>query len=159
MQKNLWKKMSSLLIGTVLTACLLLTGCTSDTPAPSSSSPSASQSSSEAVSSSVSSTDVAVLGEGKTQFQFSVTDNEKNQKHYEIHTNQQTVGAALMELDLIAGEEGPYGLYVTTVNGITLDFEKDGSYWAFYVNGEYASSGVDATPVTPCAAYSLQAES
>ena len=89
----------------------------------------------------------------------SVADKEQNRTDYEIHTNQETVGAALLELGLIAGEEGPYGLYVTTVGGITLDFSTDGSYWAFYIDGEYAVSGVDSTPITPGASYSLRAES
>ena len=45
-----------------------------------------------------------------------------------------------------------------TVNGITLDYDKDGKYWAFYVDGEYATSGVDSTPITDGASYALKAE-
>ena len=35
----------------------------------------------------------------------------------------------LLSLDLIAGDEGEYGLYVKTVNGITADYETDGMYF------------------------------
>ena len=45
-----------------------------------------------------------------------------------------------------------------TVNGITADYDTDGVYWAFYVNGEYASTGVDSTPITQGDAYSLKVE-
>ena len=69
-----------------------------------------------------------------------------------------SVGAALQELELIDGEEGQYGLYVTTVNGITVDYDKDGMYWAFYVNDEYAQTGVDATEIKEGDSYALKAE-
>ena len=101
---------------------------------------------------------VTVLGEGKTQFTFTVTDLEGNETAFEINTDETTVGAALLDLNLIAGEEGQYGLYVKTVNGITVDYETDGAYWAFYVDGEYAVSGVDTTDIVAGASYALKAE-
>lgn len=102
--------------------------------------------------------DGSSLGEGNTKFSFTVTDKEGNETHLEIHTDKETVGDALLELELIAGEDGEYGLYVKTVNGITADYDKDGVYWAFYVNGEYATSGVDSTPVTEGADYAFKVE-
>ena len=68
------------------------------------------------------------------------------------------MGEALLDQELIAGEDSDYGLYVKTVNGITVDYDTDGSYWAFYVNGEYASSGVDSTPVADGDTYSFKVE-
>lgn len=102
--------------------------------------------------------DVTVLGVGEKSFTFTVTDAAGAETEFEIHTNKTTVGDALIELELIAGEEGAYGLYVKTVNGITVDYDKDGKYWAFYVNGEYASTGVDSTQITDGAAYSFKVE-
>lgn len=102
--------------------------------------------------------DVKVLGEGQTKFQFVVVDREGQETDFEIHTDQTTVGDALLELELIAGEESQYGLYVKTVNGITADYDVDQTYWAFYVNGEYASAGVDATEVEEGATYSFKVE-
>ena len=67
------------------------------------------------------------------------------------------LGEPLTELGLIAGEESQYGLYVTTVDGETLDYNTDGMYWAFYVDGDYASTGVDTTPITEGATYALTA--
>ena len=98
------------------------------------------------------------LGEGSTEFAFTVVDKEGSETQFEIHTDKETVGEALLELDLIAGEEGEYGLYVKTVNGITVDYDKDGEYWAFYVNDEYAQSGVDSTIITEGDSYSFKVE-
>lgn len=103
-------------------------------------------------------TGAVVLGEGSTVFDFSVVDKEGARTDFEIHTDKETVGEALQELELIDGEESEYGLYVKTVNGITADYDKDGVYWAFYINGEYASTGVSATPVTEGETYSFKVE-
>ena len=103
-------------------------------------------------------TDVNVLGTGSTEFSLTVADQEGNETQFEIHTDKETVGEALLELGLIEGEEGQYGLYVKTVNGITADYDKDGTYWAFYINGEYASSGVDSTKITEGENYSFKVE-
>ena len=102
--------------------------------------------------------DVTVLGEGNTSFIFSVTDPDGNQTQFEIHTDKTTVGEALLELNLIAGDDSEYGLYVKTVNDITVDYDKEGKYWAFYVDGEYATTGVDSTQITDGASYAFKAE-
>ena len=99
-----------------------------------------------------------VLGEGQTSFRFTVVDKEGNETFFEIQTDKTTVGDALLELGLIDGEEGAYGLYVKTVNGITADYAVDQTYWAFYVNGEYAMSGADTTNVEPGTVYSFKVE-
>lgn len=97
-------------------------------------------------------------GSGNTSFAFSVTDPDGNETAVTVKTDKETVGDALVELGLVEGETSEYGLYVTTVNGITLDYDKDGKYWAFYINGEYAMTGVDSTPVEDGASYAFAAE-
>ena len=99
-----------------------------------------------------------VYGEGSTEFTFTVVDTEGNETQATIKTDKATVGEALLELGLIAGEDGDYGLYVKTVNGTTLDYDTDGKYWAFYVDGEYALTGVDSTEITAGSVYSFKAE-
>ena len=107
---------------------------------------------------SITSENVTILGEGETVFPFTVVDAEENETLFEIHTDKEMVGEALLDLGLIEGEDGAYGLYVKTVNGITLDYDKDNAYWAFYVNGEYAMSGVDTTPITEGETYMFKVE-
>jgi len=74
---------------------------------------------------------------------------------FTVKTDADTVGAALLEHKLIAGDQGDYGLYVKVVNGITADYDKDQTYWAFYVDGEYAMTGVDATAIDEGVTYQL----
>ena len=99
-----------------------------------------------------------VLGKGDTEFTFKVVDKDGNESVFEIHTDEKTVGDALIKLDLLEGEEGDYGLYVKKVNGITADYDKDKTYWAFYIDGEYAMTGVDATDIEEGKTYTFKVE-
>ena len=101
---------------------------------------------------------VPVLGEGENVFMFSVFDKDGKETAYQIHTDKTIVGDALQELGLLEGEEGAYGLYVTVVNGIRADYDKDGVYWAFYIDGEYAMSGVDVTEIEAGKSYAFKVE-
>lgn len=91
-------------------------------------------------------------------FTFEVVDKDGNTETFAITTDKSTVGEALLEEGLIAGENGQYGLYVTEVNGIVADYNVDGTYWAFYVDGAYASSGVDTTDIVDGSTYSFKVE-
>ncbi|MBQ3507621.1 MAG: DUF4430 domain-containing protein [Clostridia bacterium] len=97
-----------------------------------------------------------VKGEGATTFYFNVVDKDGNETKFEIHTDKTTVGEALLELGLIEGDMGDYGLYVKKVNGITADYDVDGTYWAFYVGNEYGMTGVDMTDIEPGATYAFK---
>ena len=97
-----------------------------------------------------------VKGEGATTFYFNVVDKDGNETKFEIRTDKTTVGDALLELGLIEGEAGPYGLYVKAVNGITADYDTDGTYWAFYVGDDYGMTGVDLTDIEPGATYAFK---
>lgn len=101
---------------------------------------------------------VTETSKAQTSFTFVVVDVEGNEKTFEITTDKTMVGDALLEEGLIVGEDGQYGLYVKTVNGITLDYDKDGKYWSFYINDQYALSGVDTTEIVSGTTYSFKAE-
>lgn len=100
----------------------------------------------------------AELGEGATTFSLSVTNTAGETTQFTIHTDKKTVGEALVEVDLVQGDPGEFGLYIKTVNGETVDYDKDGKYWAFYVNGEYAVKSVDQTEINEGDAYELRVE-
>ncbi len=97
-------------------------------------------------------------GDGQTTFEFGVVFADGSEKRYTVKTDEKTVGAALLKEGLIEGEDGDYGLYVKTVGGVTADYDTDGTYWAFYVNGEYASSGVDSTEIKSGETYVFKIE-
>lgn len=71
---------------------------------------------------------------------------DKSSKDFTISTNEDYLGAALLQEGLIEGSESEWGLYVTTVNNVKADDSKH-QYWALYIGDEYASTGVDSTPV------------
>ena len=96
--------------------------------------------------------------QGKKTFTFIVVDKDGAETTFTISTDKKTVGDALLEEGLIEGEDGAYGLYVKKVNGILADYEVNQTYWAFYINGEYAMSGVDATDIVEGATYSFKVE-
>ena len=102
--------------------------------------------------------DAAVEQAVERSFTFEVVDKDGNTETFAITTDKATVGEALLEEGLIAGEVGQYGLYVTEVNGIVADYNVDRTYWAFYVDGAYASSGVDTTDVVDGSTYSFKVE-
>lgn len=150
MKKTNFKKLLSLFLCVVLIAviALVVSGCGDKQIKGDQTTPSAQSQIGEKT----------VLGIGQTSFDFSVTDADGNKTDFEIHTDKKTVGEALLENELIAGESGEFGLYVKTVNGVTLDFNKDGKYWAFYVNGQYGQKGVDLTEIEAGTTYEFRAE-
>lgn len=95
------------------------------------------------------------LGEGARLLTVEVVALERKVV-FTIHTDSETVGDALAELDLVEGEETTYGLYIKKVNGMRADYELDGYYWAFYENGDYALSGADTTAITEGVVYRLE---
>lgn len=74
-----------------------------------------------------------------------ITENEK--KEFKISTERDFLGAALTDEKLIEGTQGEYGIYVKTVNGVTVD-ESNQEWWCFTKGGESLSTGVDTTPIT-----------
>lgn len=99
-----------------------------------------------------------VIGEGKNSFTLEIVDGDGKKITATINCDDTIVGDALQAYGIIAGEEAEYGLYVKSVNGITADYDKDGTYWSFYINGEYAVTGVDMTEIENGTTYTLAVE-
>lgn len=163
MQKNGSKKLLSFILcmALIVAMAIFTTGCNGNADKDVSSgtgTESSAQTETEVQDNNSAQADVDVLGTGDTEFTLTVVDKEGGETQFEIHTDKETVGDALTELGFIEGEESEYGLYVKTVNGITADYDTDGVYWAFYVNDEYASSGVDSTTITLGESYSFKVE-
>lgn len=97
------------------------------------------------------------LGEGSTSISVTV-EIENKSLLFTVKTDEKTVGAALQKVGLVTGEDGPYGLYIKTVNGVLADYDVDKSYWSFYINNEYANTGVDKTNIENGVSYKLKYE-
>lgn len=75
-----------------------------------------------------------------------VTFADQSTKDYDIQTDEEYLRGALEQEKLISGTEGDYGLFVTTVDGVTADDAKQ-EWWCFTKNGETVNTGVDQTPI------------
>ena len=152
MNQNSMKKLLLTILCVVLIAAMALfvTGCSNNNTSGDSTpeNPETNQSTESGIPA-----DVTVKGEGNTSFYFHVTDLEGTVTKFLVKTDKKTVGEALLENALITGDPSDYGLYVTSVNGLTADWATENAYWAFYINGEYAQTGVDATDITAGATY------
>lgn len=100
----------------------------------------------------------AATPQGKVSYTVITVDLEGNETKLEITSDKETVGEELLAQGIIAGDVGDYGLYVKTVNGLTLDWDKDAKYWAFYIGEEYAVTGVDQTKAEEGVTYVLRPE-
>ncbi len=94
------------------------------------------------------------LGEGAKTLTVDVVAQDKTVT-FTLHSDAKTVGEALLEHKLIAGEMGAYGMYVKVVNGITADYDKDQSFWSFTKNGESMMTGVDGAEFSDGDQYEL----
>lgn len=61
------------------------------------------------------------------------------------------------EVDDTCAYAGPYGVYLLRVGAIFADTAKQ-EYIAFYINGEYASSGIDTTDIVNGTVYQFRYE-
>lgn len=63
-----------------------------------------------------------------------------------ISTNALYLGEALEQEQLIQGENSQYGLFITTVDGLTADSTKQ-EWWCITKGGEQVNTGADSTPI------------
>ncbi len=90
-------------------------------------------------------------------FTFVVTELDGSKEEFTITSTDEMVGEALIKEELVDGNYGQYGLEVHTVNGQKYEYNADGVYWAFFIDGEFAMTGVDSTPITDGTVYSFTA--
>lgn len=74
---------------------------------------------------------------------------------FTIETAEEYLRGALEQENLVEGEDGPYGLYISHVNGERAVYETDGAYWAVYEGDVAAMTGVDEIQLKDGATYKL----
>ncbi len=85
--------------------------------------------------------------QGAKTITVTVVHKDGTSKEFEYHTDEEFLGPVLLSEGLVEGEEGPYGLVISAVDGETADWNVDQSYWALYIGEEYATTGADSTPI------------
>lgn len=83
---------------------------------------------------------------GEKQIGFTAVFVDGTQQYYDIDTDAAYLGEALEQEGLIEGEQGQYGLYITTVCGVTADVSKE-EWWCLTQNGGSLNTGADSTPI------------
>ena len=83
-----------------------------------------------------------------------VVHGDGSEKEFPISTTAETLGEALEAEGLIAGEESSFGLFVTTVDGETVD-DANQEWWCLTKGGEMATTGVDSTEISDGDVYEL----
>lgn len=96
--------------------------------------------------------------EGTKVITIQVVDGQQNMTTYETHTDAAYLRQAMEETKGLTfiGTEGPYGLMLHTINGVTADYDKDQAWWSIYVNDVLANYGVDSQPVADGDTFRLQ---
>lgn len=104
--------------------------------------------SSEAVSSEVASSEAAGEEEtaGSKTITVTVVHGDGTSNDITVSTDAENLRDALEAEGIIAGEDGPYGMFVQTVDGETAD-DGEQEWWCLTKGGEMWNYGVDDTEI------------
>lgn len=94
---------------------------------------------------------------GSKAITITVVNSAAQETLYRLKTDAAYLQQAMDEAEGLtySGAEGPYGLMIDTVNGETTDYNVDGAYWGFSVNGQYCNYGVSEQPVEDGDAFTI----
>ncbi len=94
---------------------------------------------------------------GDKSITIEVVNSKAETTSYNVNTDAEFLRQAMEEADGLefSGDEGEYGIMLSSVNGETADFEKDGAYWSIMVNGEYGNYGIDQQPIVDGDVYQI----
>ena len=88
-------------------------------------------------------------------FTVTVVHKDGTSKDFTYKSSEEFVGTVLQAEGLVAGNMGPYGLEIHTVDPEKAVYAEDGAYWAIFVGEEYAMQGIDTTPIVDGGVYKL----
>ena len=92
--------------------------------------------------------------EGDKTIDVTIVHGDETTKEVTIKTDEEFLRGALEQENLIAGEEGEFGLFVTTVDGETVD-ENSQEWWCFTKGGETIMNGVETIPIADGEEYEI----
>ena len=93
---------------------------------------------------------------GSKAYSVTVIHSEGDQEVFLLKTDAEYLGEALLEAELIAGEDGPYGLTVITVDGEEAVWDRDHAYWCIWIGEEMATVGISDIPVYDGSVFTLE---
>ncbi len=92
--------------------------------------------------------------EGSKTITVTVVHQDKTEKTFTYHTDEEYLDKVLIAEKLIEGYEDQYGFVVEKVEGEEANWE-NGVFWALYIGSEQATTGISQVVVTDGASYQL----
>ena len=83
---------------------------------------------------------------GSKIIEVTVIHGDESQKSFTIRSDAESLREALESEGLIEGEDGPYGIYILTVDGETAD-ESQQQWWCITKGGETVTTGAEDTMI------------
>ena len=75
-----------------------------------------------------------------------VVHGDESAREFTYHTDAEYLGELLLAEKLVEGEEGAFGLFITTVDGETAQ-DSLRQWWCITKDGEQTETGADAVPI------------
>lgn len=94
--------------------------------------------------------------EGSKAYAVTVVHKDGTVKEFSYRTDAEFLDDALLAEGLIAGDEGPYGLTVITVDGEAAVWDTDNAYWAIWIGEEMAMTGISEIPIYDGSSFKLE---
>jgi len=95
--------------------------------------------------------------DGTKSFTVEVVHKDGSVKTFQYTTDAQFLGDYLVEQGLVEIGDADEGMF-HYVDGESAIYEVDVAYWAFYIGGEYATTGLFTTPIADGVTYELRWE-
>ena len=73
-----------------------------------------------------------------------VVHADETSREFTYQTSEEFLGPVLIGEGLVQGEEGAYGLFITTVDGETAEGNQ---WWCITQDGQMVETGADTTPI------------
>ena len=83
---------------------------------------------------------------GEKEINIIVTHADKTENTFTYQTDAEYLADVLLENELVDGEMGSYGLFITTVDNETVDESKQ-QWWCITKGGEQVNTSIDTSPI------------
>lgn len=91
---------------------------------------------------------------GMKEIVIEVVHGDGSLKEFKVETSREYLGEVLDDEELAKGEEGEFGLFITTVDGEMAD-DSNQEWWCLTKGGEMLETSADQTPIADGESYGL----
>lgn len=91
---------------------------------------------------------------GAKEITVMVIHGDGTEKEFTYQTDAEYLGEVIVSEGLVEGEEGQYGLFITSVDGEAADDSKQ-QWWCITKGGEQVNTSADQTPIADGEVYEL----